>query len=271
MTARTWLPVAAACLALLALACDAADDRRVPPLPPEETASSIDLARLRFCGLEDQGLGTGPDMVVRRCVWEAYQRGEPVEFVTRQITEEGAPVTTTYTLLAPDRVLVYQDSQDRFGRFGIFRSTCTGVEPDPRDLFRFTGCSEPVPEAGDPAPEGGVRECGIERYGHGQGLDRAARECLWQAYQAGRPAVFSSLALTDEGDPISTRYLVTRSGEILLRRDATQDRFGPPGVYLQRCAGLQRDGGLVWLPVSCSQPTRDPAAAVTPGPPAPVR
>lgn len=163
MAVRTLLlPAAAAALTLLALACDANDDRRVPPLPPEETAISIDPARLRFCGVEELGHSGAPDAAVRECVWQAYQRGEPVEFVSRLITTEGAPVTTTYTLLGPDRVLVYQDSQDRFGRFGVFRSTCTGVEPDPREVFRFAGCSEPVPEAGGPAPaagaEGGVRE-----------------------------------------------------------------------------------------------------------------
>lgn len=282
MMARALSLAVMAVLALLTVACageGAEDGRQVPPLPPGQEAEAQGASRLLFCRAEDAGHGPALNTAARTCFWEAYQRGEPAEFSTTQPTIEGDPVTRTFTAMAPGRVLVRMDSRDRLGPYGVFTYECAGVEPDPRTVFAVTDCTEPVPEPGPegarPAPaaytDGPARDCGVEFYEHGQGLDRAARECLWEAYQAGEPAILTSHERTEEGAPITVQYTVVPPDGILMRRDTTRDPLGPPGVFQYRCAGLQPHQRLVWIPGPCSDPTPEPVPAVTPGTTAPRR
>jgi hypothetical protein len=67
--------------------------------------------------------------------------------------------------------------------------------------------------------------CGEEQQGHGTGYDRAARECLWQAYQAGGGAVFTTTRPTIEGDPIVWHINVVSSDIIEVTIDNTADQF----------------------------------------------
>src|SRR5919106_1454468 len=80
--------------------------------------------------------------------------------------------------------------------------------------------------------------CGEEVLGQGQAGDGAARTCLLEAFQEGRPAELISTQSTIEGDPI-TRYLrVHENGVVEIFVDGTRDRFGSGHWERMRCQGL---------------------------------
>lgn len=52
------------------------------------------------------------------------------------------------------------------------------------------------------------------------------RQCLWDAYQAKRPAEFISTQPTTEGDPISFVYRILGDGSVEIFIDQTYDLAG---------------------------------------------
>jgi hypothetical protein len=83
-----------------------------------------------------------------------------------------------------------------------------------------------------------LEPCGEEAYGHGEGVDVEARECLIAAFEAGRGAELITTMTSVEGDPI-TRYIrVHENGTVEIFHDATQDQYGSGGWERLRCERL---------------------------------
>jgi hypothetical protein len=74
---------------------------------------------------------------------------------------------------------------------------------------------------------------------HRQGYDAAARKCLWDAYEAGKPAGLALTRHTIEGDPITFTLHVNSKDSIDVIED-NQDRFGARGVRRSTCKALAR-------------------------------
>jgi hypothetical protein len=90
-----------------------------------------------------------------------------------------------------------------------------------------------------PLPKG-MQDCGNERQLHGKGYSESTRTCIWNAFQAGRPARWSLTLYTIEGDPI--RYeLEIHSRTLLSLLIDSRDRFGASGVSRRRCRMLTRN------------------------------
>lgn len=98
----------------------------------------------------------------------------------------------------------------------------------------------PTVDVSPPAVEG----CGIEDLPQGAAaLDGVARDCLLRAFQAGRPARFTTTRPTIEGDPITTRVEVLGPADLRVTVDMTRDRFSAPSdrvVRTYRCTTLTR-------------------------------
>lgn len=72
-------------------------------------------------------------------------------------------------------------------------------------------------------------------------LDGVARDCLLRAFQAGRPARFTTTRPTIEGDPITTRVEVLGPADVRVTIDMTKDRFSAPSdrvLRTYRCTTL---------------------------------
>ncbi len=96
--------------------------------------------------------------------------------------------------------------------------------------------------APSPTPAFGVQQCGTEirtRMWPGEGRDATARDCLWQAYQAGQPAQFTTTAITVEGDPITFAVTVVGPGWITIIVNSA-DKFGVQGTFQHRCGLMER-------------------------------
>jgi hypothetical protein len=106
------------------------------------------------------------------------------------------------------------------------------------------GDVDPEPDASEAAGGGAssMLNCGEEHRGQGgTGLDRAARECLWQAYQAGGGAVFTSTRPTVEGDPIVWHIELVSSDRIEVSIDSSADAFAAPAsrrVFRYECKAM---------------------------------
>ncbi|HMJ13008.1 MAG TPA: hypothetical protein VK524_16415 [Polyangiaceae bacterium] len=112
------------------------------------------------------------------------------------------------------------------------------------------GCrSEPIarthPPSAAPAPSPAsalppeIRDCGSEKSAHGSGVNSAARECFWHAYEEGRPARLIITLHTIEGDPM--RYeLHVKSRTAIYVTYESQDRFGTQGTSRFRCSALEQ-------------------------------
>lgn len=90
-----------------------------------------------------------------------------------------------------------------------------------------------------PGDAGAAPSCGREVQLHGQGYDAAARKCLWDAYQAKKPAGLSLTRHTIEGDPITFTLRVLEDSSIEVVED-NQDRFGARGVRRSTCKTLEQ-------------------------------
>ncbi len=93
-----------------------------------------------------------------------------------------------------------------------------------------------------PTPASELRQCGVEVMVTSkpfEGKDAVARDCLWQAYQAGQPARFTTTAITVEGDPIT--FDITLVGPRWITVTVTSaDTFGMRGVFPHRCGMMER-------------------------------
>jgi hypothetical protein len=114
---------------LLVIACSPAGATRTSlPSPtagpvPQEVA---DRAPLPSCGIENATTQWGPwDTPARECFWNAYQQGQPAEFISTRLTTEGDPITTIYRVLSAGQIEVFMDTtRDRFGDQGWLRFDC---------------------------------------------------------------------------------------------------------------------------------------------------
>lgn len=93
-------------------------------------------------------------------------------------------------------------------------------------------------------PSGGgsadVEDCGVEALGPGGERELAMRECVWNAYEAGQAAVFTSIMTTMEGDEVPWHLAVIASDEIRVTMDNSKDRFAGPnaGVHEYTCSAM---------------------------------
>ena len=83
-----------------------------------------------------------------------------------------------------------------------------------------------------------VEDCGVEETQHGTNYNAEGRQCLLDAFEAGRPAVFVSHAVTIEGAPIVTTYRVIEAGIVEVAYDGRQDPLGSQTIETSRCPRL---------------------------------
>jgi len=100
----------------------------------------------------------------------------------------------------------------------------------------LAGC-DLLPTAVDTFPE----PCPDENFGQGEGYDRAARDCLWNAFEAGKAASFKTTKITAQRDPIVTRVVVRPGGRVEVFYDSSLDTFSNErGKYELTCTKFQR-------------------------------
>jgi hypothetical protein len=94
-----------------------------------------------------------------------------------------------------------------------------------------------LPTAVDTFPE----PCPDENFGQGDGYDRAARDCLWNAFEAGKAASFKTTKITPQRDPIVTRVVVRPGGRVEVFYDNSLDTFSNErGKYELTCTRFER-------------------------------
>jgi hypothetical protein len=109
---------------LLVVSCSPAGAQSSSAGPvPQQVAERSPLSS---CGVEDATTQQGPwNTTARTCFWDAYQRGQPAEFISTRLTVEGDPITTTYRVLSAGKVEVFMNTtQDKFGPEGWARFDC---------------------------------------------------------------------------------------------------------------------------------------------------
>jgi hypothetical protein len=97
-----------------------------------------------------------------------------------------------------------------------------------------------VPGPAPTAIPSGPIACGEEMAGYNQSLDAEARACFWAAYEQHRPASFTTIKPTIEGDPISWTYRVLEGGAVEITVDSTKDKFGSGEIVVMDCPDLIR-------------------------------
>lgn len=111
-------------------------------------------------------------------------------------------------------------------------------------VLLLTGCSGRATAPGAPAGE----NCGTEEERLPNEHNAQARECLWQAYSAGRPAEFTKTVYTAEGDPIIYIVKVVAADRITVSRDTTRDEFSAEAdrkVTVSTCEQMERESGVL--------------------------
>ena len=79
--------------------------------------------------------------------------------------------------------------------------------------------------------------CGVEDTRGGGQWNIEARQCFWEAYQAGREAEFVSTRPTVEGDPFTVTLRVLGPSRVEIFIDATRDAYGG-GWHRLTCGSL---------------------------------
>ena len=121
------------------------------------------------------------------------------------------------------------------------------ISPTPPEIRRL----EPLPSCGWEL---------VQRTTEGDVYDAEARDCLWEAYQAGEQAELISTSPTVEGTIIREIYRVLARDEIEVIMDTTHDHLGSRRWELYRCTGLERrtapeDPGYIYFEgTGCDQP-----------------
>jgi hypothetical protein len=87
---------------------------------------------------------------------------------------------------------------------------------------------------------GSVEDCGSEENEHGNGYDEARRQCLWRAYETGRPARLTITVHTIEGDPIRYDIVVRSRSNVAVTID-NHDSFGASGKRSRTCTALTKE------------------------------
>lgn len=126
--------------------------------------------------------------------------------------------------------------------FLLLLPSCANSKPQTRggeEKVSSTASDRGTAEAkpGDPATP--APSCGHEKQVHGQGINDSGRDCLWDAYQAGREASLALTLYTVEGDPITYTLHVVSKTSIDVVED-NRDHWGSPGVRRSTCSSLER-------------------------------
>lgn len=89
-------------------------------------------------------------------------------------------------------------------------------------------------------PRTGGFPCGAEVINaEHQGYNADARDCLWQSFQGGKYAEFTTTAPTEEGDLITYRVRVVTSNHIEVELDTTKDRLGDQKITKWTCTTME--------------------------------
>lgn len=126
--------------------------------------------------------------------------------------------------------------------FLVLLSGCANSKPHSRGGEEKVSSTSSSRRTTDAAPTDAAAlapSCGHEKQVHGQGINDSARDCLWDAYQAGREAGLALTRYTVEGDPITYTLHVHSKTSIDVVED-NQDHFGSAGVRRSTCSGLER-------------------------------
>jgi hypothetical protein len=120
------------------------------------------------------------------------------------------------------------------------------ISPTPPEIRRL----EPLPSCGWEL---------VQRTTRGDVYDVDARDCLWEAYEAGEQAELISTSPTVEGTIVREIYRVIARDEIELIVDATHDHLGSGGWAIHHCTGLARRSAegqpdvILFEPTGCGQ------------------
>ena len=122
----------------------------------------------------------------------------------------------------------------------------------------LAGCGSATGGTADAGPTGqGVDtvDCGQVSLGQGEStIPATPLTCLSDASASGSAATLAVLALTTEGDVITTTYTVIDTGRVRMIVDSTQDKFAGEGAGLtQQTCDLGTDGGLITV-TNCTEP-----------------
>jgi len=126
--------------------------------------------------------------------------------------------------------------------FGLVTASCTNSKTRSRageETVSSTSSTRPSSEAKPAGSAEAKPSCGHEVQVHGRGINDSARDCLWDAYQAGREADLAMTVHTVEGDPI-TYTLHVRSKTAIDVVEDNRDHWGSPGVRRSTCSALAR-------------------------------
>lgn len=117
------------------------------------------------------------------------------------------------------------------------------------------GCGTAVGGTSDTGTPAETVDCGKVSLGQGESTVPAAElRCLADASAAGSPATLAVLALTVEGDVITTTYTVVDTGRVRMIVDTTQDAFAGDGAGItQQTCDLGTDGGQITV-TNCTDP-----------------
>lgn len=113
------------------------------------------------------------------------------------------------------------------------------------------GGNTPSPKVDGSAAPTAVEQCGEDENVHGEGRLAEPRNCLWDAYQSGRPAAFRTTVYTIEGDPIAFNVEVHGPDRIAVLVDS-DDRFGMVGEFAYVCTGMERTDDLAFTLTGCT-------------------
>ncbi|MGD9957113.1 MAG: DUF4362 domain-containing protein [Candidatus Nanopelagicales bacterium] len=117
------------------------------------------------------------------------------------------------------------------------------------------GCGSAAGGTSDTGTPAETADCGKVSLGQGEStIPAAPLQCLADASAAGSPATLAVLALTVEGDVITTTYTVVDTRRVRMIVDSTQDAFAGDGAGItQQTCDLGTDGGQITV-TNCTDP-----------------
>lgn len=120
----------------------------VQTIPTPGPVSPLSLPTIgpgaRDCGTLVLRQGQEVPADAARCVIEAVEARQPARLIVTSPTDEGDPITTSYTVAVDGRVEVTTDSRaDRYGAGNVERRTCTEPTVQKGGWLSFATCSPP--------------------------------------------------------------------------------------------------------------------------------
>ncbi len=123
----------------------ASDAKAATPTATPTAAPTAAPSAVKDCGHE-QRKGIQPaDSALRKCIYEAFQKGEAAKLAVTRTTTEGDPITVTIETGAGQVLVTVDSTQDKFGDKSVTKHTCTalvkGAAGSGPDELQATGCS----------------------------------------------------------------------------------------------------------------------------------